>query len=162
MAKIQKCRFLKSTSSNYPRLYCDHFHSAEVGMDFETRDKLKSWKTLYCQNENHTECPFYPKNIGYDPEFDDVWIVIVAMSGQDYWVRVPYRDDVNLAIGEIITTILPLPSDQLKSDRFTKDVQVEIIHSSYPDFPDVLDELQFSGKRLEDYFSNNPIPEWKK
>jgi len=126
---------------------CLHYHGGKEWMDLDSRDDLRNWKNQHC-NGDPRACPYFKKNIGEDSEFKDAWLVIVSYNGRDYWRRVVRKDVFQSAI---IDSMLQTGLIPHHISKLVLTLDIKIIHSSDPDFTSLLDELNFSGTRLEDW-----------
>ncbi|WP_143089152.1 hypothetical protein [Paenibacillus sp. UNC496MF] len=74
------------------------------------------------------------------------------MEGKDYWRRVPDPHHLNSAIQHIIRQLsLFRISDDVAVTAADRVIKARVVHSSDNDFLTLLDELIFSGQRLEDW-----------
>lgn len=141
-----KCPFVFVHSPKY-RMRCYHYHSGTEWLNFESKDEIRSWKSRYCDGDP-AGCPYYTANVGRDTEFEDVWLAIVTVSGRDYWRRVPNVHDLERAINDAISRAISIDLDNAS---ITLQIKVTTIHSNDSGFIALIDELQFSGERLEDW-----------
>lgn len=145
-----KCEFYNGQSPKHPRMRCSHFHSGMEWIDFDSRDEMRSWKERYCYGLP-AGCPYFTENVGRDTEFENVWLAIVTVIGRDYWRRVASVSGLDEAVQGILREV---PLFEMANTIVTAadlQIRVAIVHSSNPGFTTLLDELQFSGKRLEDW-----------
>jgi hypothetical protein len=128
-------------------LECNNYYNGRDWINFNSKEELHQWKQHRCDGQ-YTECPYFKTKVG---EFEDVWLAVVSVAGQDYWRRVPDSHTLKEAIKDTIQTVISFDMIDSLLTSFETQIRIKVVHSADQGFSELLDDLKFSGCRLTDW-----------
>lgn len=142
MSDSKACPFHWAHAKTYAWIRCSHYHSGLQQIEFSERVNMKKWLSDYCYYE-HTACPYYKINVGQDTTYEDKYILIITFLQKEYWMVVNEERDIRSAIFKIINKVLPVQYDQACN------LKINVVHTSEPTSKEIIDDLIFSGVKIE-------------